>query len=127
MYRPTVRSVKGLLPAIVTGSNIICTELLRAFKKCIEFYLSVTQDIRIRSTSLFILIEHIIHHPLPILFAQIDKIKRDAYLSGHKFSHKTVFLPLAVTVKRGGSIMPVLHEKRKHIISLTLKQESRNT
>ena len=97
------------------------TELSRRFEKGIELDFTVTEHIRIRRTALFILAEHIVHHALTVLCAQVHEIKRDAYLSSHHLRHELVLLPLAVAVKGAFRIVPILHKHREHIIALLLQ------
>ena len=106
---------------------IIRTEFLGTFEEGVELDLPVAQDIRIRSASFLIFIEHVVDHPLPIFLAQVYKIKRDAYLSRDKFSDKAILLPLAVSMQGSRCIMPVLHEKCKYIIALLLEHKSSDT
>ena len=115
------------LAAIMTGSNHISTEFLGAFEESVELDLAVAEHVRIRGAALLILIEHIVHHPLAVLLAQVHKIKRYAHLARNHLCHKPVLLPLTVTMERGRGIMPVLHEKTEHIIALLLQKKSCNT
>ena len=110
----------------MTGRHIICTQFPGTLQKSIELDFPVAKHIRIRCTAFFILVKHIIHHPLTILLAEVDKIERYTYFTGNKFSHETVLLPLAITMKSCRSIMPVLHEKGEHVVSLLLEQKSCN-
>ena len=89
-------------------------------------YLPVAQDIGVRGPSLPVFSEHIVHYPLPVFLAQIDKIKRDTDLTGNHFSNKPVLFPFTVSMKRGRGIMPVLHEEGENVIALPLEQKSGN-
>ena len=107
--------------------NVVGSEFLGAGKEGIKFYLSIAEHIRIRCTTFFILIEHIVHHPLSILDTQVYKIEWDTDLTGNHFGNKAVLFPLAVSMKSCGSIVPVLHEQSEHIIALLLQNKSSNT
>ena len=83
----------------MAGSDHIRSHLQSTFQKGIELYLPVAQNVRIRCTALFIFIEHIVHYPLPVFFAQVYEVKRNAYLPCHHLRHKTVLLPFTVAMK----------------------------
>ena len=123
----TIRTIKSLLSAVMSSRHVIRSKFLGAFEESVELDFPVAKHIRVRCTAFLIFVEHIVHYPLPILFAQVYKIKRYTDLSCYKLSHKTVFLPLAVTMQSCRCIMPVLHEKCKDIIALLLEHKSRNT
>ena len=125
MYR-AVCALECLLSAIMACRHIVCAELLCTFEEGVELYLSVTEDIRVWSAAFFVLIEHIVHHPFPVLRTEVYKIERNTYLTGYKFSNKTVLLPLAVAVESCRGIVPVLHEKGKDIIALLLEHKRSN-
>ena len=126
MHRLPVRALHGLLSAIMSCSHIVCSKLFSTFEEGIELYLPVAEHVRIRRTSLFILVKHIIDNSLTVFLAQVYEIERYADLPCHHFSHETVFFPFAVSVEGRGCIVPVLHEKGEDIISLLLQQEGCN-
>ncbi len=95
-------------------------ELLRGSEKGVELDLAVAENVRIRRASLFVFAEHIIHHPLAVLLAQVHEIEGYAYLSRHQFSHEPVLFPLAVSVQRAFRVVPILHKHREHVIALLL-------
>ncbi len=84
----------------------------------VEFDFSVAEHVGIWGTALGILVEHIVDNPLPVLFRQVDKIKGNPYFSRYQFCDKAVFFPFAVPVEGGISVVPILHEHGKNIVSL---------
>ena len=91
----------------------------------IELNLAVAQDVRIGGPALFVFVEHVVYHTLAVLVAQVNKMKRNAYLLGHHLGHQTVLLPFAVSVQRAFGIVPVLHEHGKNVTALLLEQQGR--
>ena len=66
MYLTAFSICNCLLTAVMACGHIISPKFFGTCKKCIEFYLSIAEHIRIRCTTFFILIKHIVHYPLPI-------------------------------------------------------------
>ena len=114
-------------PAIMPRSNHVGTEFFRALKKGCKLYLPVAQYIRVRSSSFFIFIEHIVHDSCAVLPAQVHEIERDSDFPCHHFGNEPVLLPFTVSMKGGRGIVPVLHEQRKHIITLLFQKQGGNT
>ncbi len=125
--RLSVGVKRNFLSAIMACRNHIRTEFFRTFQKSVKLYFPVAQNVRIWSTSFRIFFKHIIHNSLPVLFAEVHKIKRYTDLACNHFSHKPVFLPFTIPVQSGRSIVPILHKKSKDIISLLLQKQSGNT
>ena len=88
--------------------------------KGIEFYLPVAKHVRIRGASCGIFIEHVVHNPLAIFLGKIYEIEGDSDLAGNQLGHESVLLPLAVAMKCGIRIVPVLHEHSEHVVALPL-------
>ena len=111
----------------MSGGNHVSAQFASGLKESIELYLPVTEDVRVRSTSGGILIEHVVDDPLAVLFGQVHKIERDAYLPGDYLGHKAVFFPFAIPMKGSVSIVPVLHEHGEDIIALPLQKQGGDT
>jgi hypothetical protein len=111
----------------VPGSNHVSAKFAGGLIKGVELYLTVTEDVRIGCSSGGILIEHVVDHPLAVLFGEVHEIKWDTDLPGDYLSHKPVFLPLAIPMEGRVGVMPVLHEHSEDVIALPLQKQGGDT
>ena len=122
----SIRSERRLLAAVVPRCYLVGTHPSGRLEEGIELDFAVTEHVRVGRTAAGVFVKHIIDHPLPVLFAEINEIKGYAYLAGDKFGDETVFLPFAVAVKGTLGIVPVLHKHCKDIISLPFEKQGGN-
>ena len=108
------------------GGHVISLILIGYFEKLIEFDLPVAEHIGIRGPSGLVFAEHVIHHALFILPAQVRGMEGDVQLAGHQLCENQVILPWAVPLQGAGLVMPVDHEYCGHIITLLFQQVCRN-
>ena len=111
----------------MSGSDHVGSEFAGSLQKSVELDFPVAQDIGVGGAALRVLVEHIVHHPFPVLLAQVNEIERDADFPGDHLGYELVFFPLTVTVKGSFCVMPVLHEHGKYVIALPLEKQSGHT
>ena len=110
----------------MSGRNIFCSKLPGTFQESVELDFPVAEDVRIWGAAFLIFVKHVVYDPLPVFFAEIHEIERNAHLAGNHFGNKTVLFPLAVSVKSCRCVMPVLHEECEDVVSLLLENPCRN-
>ena len=67
-------------PNVVSCCHIIRAQIQRLFQKQAKFDFFIAHYVRIWSNPFFITLHHIINHFLFILFFQINRVKRNAYM-----------------------------------------------
>ena len=115
------------LAAVVAGSHVVCAELSGLLEEGRKLDLAVAQHIRVGGPPFCVLVEHIVHHPFAVLFAQVHKIEGYAYFARYHLGYEAVLLPLAVSVQSAFGVVPILHKHRKHIIALLFEKQSGHT
>ena len=101
----------------------IRAQLLSRLQEGVELDFPVAEHIRVWGASGFIFAEHIVHHPLSVLVAEVNEIEGYAYFSRHHLRDEAVFLPFAVSVKGACGVVPVLHEQGEYIVSGPLQKQ----
>ena len=95
-------------------------------EESIELDLAVAEHVGIGCTAAGVLVEHIVHHSLPVFAGKIHEVEGDTNLAGHQFGHELVFFPLAVAVQGALGVVPVLHKHPKNIVALCFEQQGRD-
>ena len=109
------------------GRHHIGPKPFRRLEKGCELDFPVAQDIRVGGSASGVFIEHIVHHPLSVLLAQVNEIERDADFPRDHFGHEPVLLPFAVTVQCALRVVPVLHEHGEHVMAGPLQEQGGDT
>ena len=112
--------------AVMPRGDVIGPHLAGDFKEGVELYLPVAEDVRVGRAALFVLGEHVVHHPLAVFFGKVHKVERYPYLSRNQLCHEAVFLPFTVSVEGCGSVRPVLHEHGKNVVAFLLEEVRRH-
>ena len=119
-----VTSVRQLAdPGIVTGRNIISTDLQTALQKCLPFYIAVAGNTRIRCPSMQIFRDKIVDHILLEFFPEVHNIvgNSECPCDASCILHRTEPTASAVFLNRTGILLlPDLHGDPDHVVSLLL-------
>ena len=119
-----VTSVRQLAdPGIVTGRNIISTDLQTALQKCLPFYIAVAGNTRIRCPSMQIFRDKIVDHILLEFFPEVHNIVGNSKCpcDASCILHRTEPTAAAVFLNRTGILLlPDLHGDTDHVVSLLL-------
>ena len=107
----------------MTRGHAVGPEPPRGLQEGVEFDLAVAEHVRVGGAAPRVFVEHIVHHALPVLLAQVDEIEGDTDLSRDHFRHEALLFPFAVAVQGALGVVPVLHEHREHVVPLPLEQQ----
>ena len=127
VHSPVTLCCKGFFTTVVSCGHQVCTMIQGGVKECVEFYLTIAKYVGVGGAASGILIEHIVNHPPPIFFTQVNEIEWDVQFPGYHFGNHPVLFPFALSVECALSLMPVLHEHAEYVISLLFQKQSGDT
>ena len=105
----------------MSSSHHIGTQGERFFEKCLKFYLTVTEDVRVGGVALLKLFEEVGKDSIPVLFGQINCVVRDVQCVAH--ARHVVIVGLAVAKPLVCGLFPILHEEANDVMPLLLEEE----
>ena len=114
---------------IVTGRDIICSDIQASLQERFPFYISITGNTRIRCPSIFIFIYKIINDMFFEFFLEIHNVIRNIELRCHTpgiiHSRKSAASGMG-THHVPVLILPYLHGNSYYIVALLLEQKCGN-
>ena len=116
----------ALPPAIVSRRHEIGPQPQRLLQENVELDLAVAQHVGIGRAPPFVLGEHVIDHPPPVLLREVDDVEGNVEPPGDQFGEHAVVVPRAVAFERTRRIVPVNHEEAHHFVALLFEQVSRH-
>ena len=114
----------ALPPAIVSRRHEIGPQPQRLLQENVELDLAVAQHVGIGRAPPFVLGEHVIDHPPPVLLREVDDVEGNVEPPGDQLGEHAVVVPRAVAFERTRRIVPVNHEEAHHLVALLFEQVS---
>ena len=114
--------INGVFAAVMPGGHTVRTEFEGGLEKQVKFDFSVAQHIRVRCPACGVFVEHVVDDALFVLGGEVEDLKGDAEVRGHKHGIVGIVNPGALIVDDDRFIVPVAHEDADDFMAFLLQK-----
>jgi len=111
----------------MASGDIVGSSFKDLVKENVKFDFPVAEDVGIGGAPSLVFAEHVVDHPFPVVFAQVDDPEGDVQFFGDHFRNQGVVFPGAGAGKGTCTVVPIDHKESRNLMSLLFQQECGHT